>query len=379
MAGYIFSIDNMESLNYSIQNGVYSTIIKKIPKNNIWSAPFEGTFADYITMQKGDNIFFFHKRKIYGIGELININDDCKYLNFPGSDLPYEYKLKNKKEKMILNKNKEDLKKRVICTFKSSPYFFGKGVDMDEVLSSNPSKFKMLRAFWKTSFIKIDDEENQALIDVMLKNNEKNIQQKTNVYSHKYTIHNRIRSLVTSDKKEKYNVISDHLMNEVVLADGGIRHEMALEAGVLDYMINKKGDTFGFWDYLSRQVIASPFKPIDYMDRMDIFGYKYIPGFKTVSRYLVIELKKGAALEEDINQVMKYVDWVNQEYSYGDYNMIEAYLIAYSFPDKVVKQKEKAAIRTFVKGTRPAESLEWKNLKLVQYRFTGGRLKFDIV
>ena len=36
---------------------------------------------------------------------------------------------------------------------------------MDDVLASNPSQFRMLRAFWKLSFIKIDDDENQALID----------------------------------------------------------------------------------------------------------------------------------------------------------------------------------------------------------------------
>lgn len=28
---------------------------------------------------------------------------------------------------------------------------------------------------------------------------------------------------------------------------------------------------------------------------------------------------------------MKYVDWVNREYSYGDYNMIEAFIVAKDF------------------------------------------------
>lgn len=379
MAGYIFSLNNIESLDYSIQNGVYSTILNKVPKNNIWGAAHEGTFADYITMKEGDNIFFFHKRKIYGIGELININKDCKFLNFPGSDLPYRYKLKDMKNRMILNKNSSDLMKRVVCTFKANPFFFKNGVDMDEVLSSNPSSFKMLRAFWKTSFIKIDDEENQALIDVILKNNEANLEQRTNIYPKQSTVHNRIRSLISSDKVADYIVNADNIMKKVAHTDGKIRHEMALEAGVLDYMTNKRGETFGNWDYLSRQVVASPFKPIDYMDRMDIFGYRYIPGFKTISKYLVIELKKEAAFEEDINQIMKYVDWVNQEYSFGDYNMIDAYLIAYSFPGRVLEQKKEVATRKFAKGTRPAQSLEWDNLKLVQYRFVDGKLKFSVV
>ena len=41
--------------------------------------------------------------------------------------------------------------------------FFKNGVDMDEVLLSNPEDFRMLRFFHKRSFIKLDDIENKAL------------------------------------------------------------------------------------------------------------------------------------------------------------------------------------------------------------------------
>ena len=34
---------------------------------------FEGTLADYMSMKPGDNIYFFCKRRYYGIGELISI------------------------------------------------------------------------------------------------------------------------------------------------------------------------------------------------------------------------------------------------------------------------------------------------------------------
>ena len=49
---------------------------------------------------------------------------------------------------------------------------------------------------------------------------------------------------------------------------------MAIEAGLIHQLsINDPHtcDLFGEWDYLSHQVIASPFKPIDYMDKMDLF------------------------------------------------------------------------------------------------------------
>jgi hypothetical protein len=73
-----------------------------------------------------------------------------------------------------------------------------------------------------------------------------------------------------------------------------LKHEMAIEAGILHQLSIKDEDTcdiFDDWDYLSHQVIASPFKPIDYMDKMDLFGYSYLPEFEpTKARFLVGEI-----------------------------------------------------------------------------------------
>ncbi|QKY68709.1 hypothetical protein [Lentibacillus sp. CBA3610] len=363
MAGYIFSLNNLNSLSDSIKNGIYSTILN-IPKNRIWGAHHEGTFGDYITMKEGDNIYFFHERKLYGIGELVNIKGDCKHLNFPEADFPYEYNHASLKNRIIVN-NLHGKKHRMVCTFKGAPHFFKNGVDMDDVLSSNPERFKMLRAFWKLSFIKIDDEENKALIDVILKNNEASLVTKEGIFMEKENTHEKIADLVD----DKFIVKSENILASCSNNDGSVRHEMALETGILDYISNNKTNKFGEWDYLSHQVIASPFKPIDYMDKMDIFGYKYIYGFQTISKYLMIEIKKDSASSEDINQAMKYVDWINQEYSFGDYNMIQAFLVAFEFPTDVIEQRNKIAHRNFVKGRRPLISMEWDNLKLIRYHF----------
>ena len=48
-----------------------------------------------------------------------------------------------------------------------------------------------------------------------------------------------------------------------------LRHEMALEAAVVYDLANDCCPLLGSWDYVSHQVIASPFKPIDYMDKID--------------------------------------------------------------------------------------------------------------
>lgn len=370
MAGYIFNLkrENNNEVAYNnlkelISSGAYSTNMT-LPSGH-WKAHHEGTFADFMTMKEGDNVYFFSNRKIYGIGKLINIETDCKFLNFPNSDLPNTYEFHSLKDQMIINIPQANSTNRILCTFIGAPYFFTNGVDMDDVLASNPQSFKMLRAFWKLSFIKIGDEENKALIDIILKQNESNLILKNNTFTESKGTHSRIRQIAGKD----YHVNSDNILDVCHSTNGKIGHEMALEVGILDYISNHRTDVFGSWDYLSHQVIASPFKPIDYMDKMDVFGYRYIPGFSTISKYLVIEIKKDLANIDVINQVMKYVDWVNQDYSYGDYNMIEAYIVAYDFPEEVIKMKKKFAKRTFVKGGRDSTSEFWDNLKLIKYRF----------
>lgn len=168
MAGYIFALKSKNKkeseikqvLTKIIQNGVYSTNLDNI-KGDKWKISEEGTLADFLSMKEGDNIYFFIDRKIYGVGKLVNIHNDCKLLNFPKADLPLVDNFKILKEKMILNESEENLNNRFICTFEAAPQFFEQGIDMDDVLASNPTAFKMLRAFWKLSFIKIDDIENK--------------------------------------------------------------------------------------------------------------------------------------------------------------------------------------------------------------------------
>ena len=372
MAGYIMNLDSLKSLKNYISDGIYSTKMSP-PSNNNWKPHHEATFADYTTMKPGDNIYFFIKRKIYGIGELVSINGDCKFLNYPGANKPQLYAYEDVENILLWNEGEYSVDQRWICAFKPNPYFFKKGVDMDEALSYNPSKFRSLRAFWKVSFIKIDDEENQALKDVLLKNNQdvlKNPQKDKICQSNYKNYHHKIREKVKENRAYQFE-IKDILSN---CADGPqLRHEMALEAGILFQLSNNHKsttDVFGSWDYLSHQVIASPFKPINYMDKMDIFGYSFIGGYKpTKSKFLVLELKKDHANEQDVDQLLKYVDWVKDEYSHGDYSMIDSYLVAFDFSEDVVKYAQEIGIRKYTIGRRPPKSKEWSNLKLVKYYF----------
>ena len=392
MAGYIMNLNNHSALTKCFETGTYSTKIS-LPREYAnkngriypayWSSPQEGTLADYSTMKPGDNIYFFIDRKIYGIGVLKNIENECSFNNFPNSSSPILIDYDTIKSHLLFDFGNDSPHHRWICLFEPSPYFFKNGIDMDDVLASNPSKFKMLRAFWKLSFLKIDDEENKALRDILLKNNQTTLSNpsEANCFKFSTNIHNEIISKLSDD---------NYLLNvgETLKScsnNNSIEHEMAIEAGTL-YQISRKFNNsieiFGDWDYLSHQVIASPFKPIDYMDKMDIFGYRYIPNYPgTISKYLVIELKKDSAKIEDVDQLLKCVDWVNQEYSFGDYSMIEAYLVAKSISKSVIQARNNYAVRNYIIGRRPAKSSTWTNLKLVEYNFNQltGEIDYNLI
>lgn len=357
MAGYVISIGKnitVDDLKKLISDGVYGT---QLNVKKTWTQQNEGTLTDYLSMKPGDHIYFFQQRKIYGVGELIKVgNHDCKILNYKNADDPI-YKISNNKD-MIL----DDPSIRFICTFKPAPNFFEDGIDMDYVLQSDPEAFKMLRVFWKLSFIKIDDIEDRALFDIILRKNEDFLFGNRKVIRIQKNTHDKISSKPRND----LNISINNFIQESRKKETEIfKREMSLEAAVMERLSTT--DIFGHWDYLSHQVVASPMKPVDYMDKMDIFGYRYIQGYKTISKYLVMELKKDKIGKEVVDQTMKYVDWVNKEYSFGDFEMIEAIIIANDFEEDVIEHCNEIAVRSYTKY-KPAVNKEWRNLKLYIYR-----------
>jgi len=122
MAGYLFALNNEDSLAECLEMGIYGTVISKNATGR-WNPTKEATFADFVTMKSGDNVYFFIKRKIYGIGELLEIKStnhgiaDCKFCNYPNACEP-----KNPANGISVFIKPTDI--RWVCTFKPSPYFF---------------------------------------------------------------------------------------------------------------------------------------------------------------------------------------------------------------------------------------------------------------
>jgi len=384
MAGFLFSLDSEESLIDSINKGIYSTRLSA--PNNVWRIHHEGTFADYCSMREGDNVYFFIDRKIYGIGTLTNINGDCKFLNYPNANLPTVQNYDEIKDQLLLDIGVNSINLRFICTFIPYPVFFRNGIDMDEILSSSPNSFKILRAFWKLSFIKFSDEENQAFKNILLRRNIDAIDNPNNgntFDTNFQAFHNLINERTANNNL--YTLSIAPFLNTIVNENGSLKHEMAVEAAIIFQLtINHQQTTniFGNWDYLTHQVIASPFKPIDYIDKMDIFGYRYIENQKpTLINYLVIEIKRNAVNAQDVLQLMKYVDWVKNEYAFGDYGMIKAFIVGNEFTVDALAEFENIVERRFIYGVRPSVSAKWNDVKLISYSFNEqtNLLDFQIV
>lgn len=370
MAGYLFTFKSPELLFECIRNGVYST--KMSPR---WTQATESTLADYVGMAPGDNVYFFSKRTVYGIGEIIEIAPGQTVINnvpsaTDGTVIDYKF---IDPDPVISTDNSvfdEGKIQRWVIAFKPSPFFFETGIDMDDLLQSNPTAFRSLRVFWNRSFIKLDDEENIAFKAALLRRNLNCLQTdcETGHIECKYVqslreLANRHNELSSPDIK--------NLLSLKRMPDGSLKTEMLLEIALLNCLANKDSteEVFGHWDYINHQVAASPMKAVDYMDRIDIFGYRWLRGYEghIIKDYLVAELKKDEATTDDLYQLMKYVDWVSREYASNDYFRLKAFLVARYFDLESIKNNLGALERNQLVGSRPAQNEIWSDVTLVTY------------
>lgn len=375
MAGYIFSVAKR------LMNGVREENIKKGYFTPFTPAITEeymlaekkrsrkaiekvlvATFADFITMKEGDNIYFLSDRKLYGVGTLVNIGGDCKYDNY----IDASKLLPNCRQESGAYLTTENDRVRWVCFFVPGNHFLEKGADMDDVLRYKPSAFKMLRAFEGLSFIKIDDEENRALKEYLYLVNENissNLEAGGDFDS---SVHEKVASMnLDAYKMDISKALLDEENRSFVLS------EMFIEAALLQSLTRQENLAIGDWDYITHQLIASPFKPLEHIDKMDVFGYKFSRSYpdepKLISKYLIIELKKGKINKAALEQTMQYLDWVCKEYASGDYSRVEAYVVGDSAVRNVDGIMEDNCQRDFIIETHPVKTQKWNNLHLIRY------------
>lgn len=361
-----------------------------------WNSSTAPTLADLITMKPGDNVYFFSKRLVYGIGEVVEIRPGITLAEaFPGittMDSAQEQSLSSSSSILdfvsldVLDKPNGKIQRWFIM-FKPSPVFYDKGVDMDDLLLSDPPAFRSLRVFWKRTFIKLDDTENLAFKAAILRKNISSLNNSAGFACDYMRSQERLeKSKIAVDAPDIKKLLSIRRNKNGVLGS-----EMLVELALLNQLSSRDPKTenvFGHWDYLSHQVPASPMKAVDYMDRIDVFGYSWINGYeeKIIDKFLVCELKKDALNPEDASQIMKYVDWVCDEYANGDYSRVSAFLVGSSLEVDEFDSTPKLILRNYITGHRPPENNSWADLTLVTYNvsengyveFTS-TVKFDLV
>ena len=276
---------------------------------------------------------------------------------------------------------------------------------MDEALTSYPASFKSLRVIQNRTFIKLDDEEADALFAVL---NRKNVSTEKNDHNDwippifDESMHNIAKTKISTHSEYYSFNIKSLLVNYECWEGNGIREEMVIEAAVIDALTKKENNlVFDKLAYVSHQVSASPAKPVEYMEWMDIFGYSVsdylieqkIPIVFAINQYYVIEIKRDALAlpapkrgketaqirknKAVANQLMKYVDWVAKNYASGNYPMVKAILIANDFDAAFVDYCKKMCIRNYNNGYRESTPAVWENFELIKYSFDGTNITFE--
>ena len=343
----------------------------------------QSAFYLVFKVRKTGLVFFFSDRTIYGVGRVVGFDMGGQRLaalaNYPGASFPHATPPKNPDDYLWRENGEEN--QRWVFFFEPHPYFFKTGLDMDEVLASDvKGVVRSLRVFEDVSFIQMENEEAQVILDLLLRRNEDVINEYPSLDrvfdSRAEQIHSRVRE---HDLK-RYQIDLDGLTRKHARRDGSVGHEALVHAwlaNAITQMQEQAVKIFGNWDYVTNQYPASPQKPVRYMDQIDIFGYveKTISpeAAPTVLRYKVIEIKKGkVGKNDDVNQLIKYVDWVAHTRAGGDYSLVEAYFVAHDYADKVVQYVQDTLPKDFITPRRPYAPARWKQLQLIRYTYTGG-------
>ena len=72
-------------------------------------------------------------------------------------------------------------------------------------------------------------------------------------------------------------------------------------------------------------------------------------------------------------------DRVCTEYAYGDYEMIEACIIAAGYEEGMDRYYREVVQRHYTQGSHPVRNKQWNNLKLLKYTCVDGEIVYEDV
>jgi hypothetical protein len=389
MKGFLFNVGKDGNISKIFDRGIFGVRLGAL------GPALYSTLADYSTVKPGDKVFFFQKRLVYGVGEVVDPNQTRRgaFLNYPNSvfhrlygEEPHlvtsEGLSPNGKNAAIgPNDDPEWARVSVVVPFGPSPYFFESGIDVDEILSTQGFDYAWgLKFNWQRSFVQLGWRETQTLLEIFLR------RFKASFGKHGHTGSSK-RSLASDSSRIHKEHNPPFMLTKLVAeennlfidSNGAIKQEGILH-GLLAEELESSSSVLAPMEGLRRldvfhELPASPGKPPSYIDRMDVVAFDSSIAMPEIPVHVhILEAKKdelpvgGTSVEGHLAQVMKYVDFVARNYTGGNYDAISAYLVSFGFSADFRERADKLARRTYVLDPHEEHpSRTWSDLNLFFY------------
>ncbi len=309
MGSHIFLV-SQENFKNCLEFGLYGGASQPLERINA------EVIASFEAIKPGDFIFFYVRNiGIYGL---------WKATSFPFFD-----------ESNVWNDKKQKYPYRV-C-FEPSIRHFPRPIDLSDVLDLQ-DKGKIwtfdLGAMRLKNHNPITTEEGKELIRLLLRNNP-------------------IFSSIESIPKPYQKKDTELPLSLVTDSKGRIRYEGYLNAWFMrNFALGKMKEIIGeYADFLN-------YVPTSFNKVMDIFltHVTSVDGVEILHNFTCIELKTNICLEENLNQIIKYENWLVRKLASGDNEMVQSILVGYDFHDKVMEYVLKRKL------------IEEKVVRLLKYR-----------
>lgn len=301
-----------ENFEKCLKYGVYGGVSHPMGRIN------SEIIASFEAIKPGDFIFFYVRNVgVYGLWKVTSRPFYDEYDIWGEKDQKFPYR---------------------IC-FEPSIRYFSKPIVLSDILDLR-DKGKIwtfdLGAIVRKNHNPITTNESKELIRLLLRNNP--IFHSVSPIPEPYPKGNEALPLsLSTDNKER------------------IKYEGFLNAWFMrGFVSGRYKDIIGeYRDFLN-------FVPTSFNKVMDIFltHVTEVDGVDVLHKFTCIELKTGTCSEEDLNQIIKYENWLTRKLADGDGEMVQSVLVAFEFQDKVLEY------------TRKRRFIEEKAVRLIRYRVT---------
>ena len=307
--GVFITLYDEESLYLYLYKGIYGFLMKPVYEQVSSCSNHYKALADYGCLREGSHVFFFLKREIVYGGQIIgNISDGSFYINGPYSPLGREsnsdiYWDESKRQRYvktckegIFKIDEEEKCQPFIVKFKDDNNLKGKCISSDELyfeLGKYPYPLPS-NAIQNMGFCILTPGETHIAIELLMNSSNKKI---INCNEH----------IELNDDIALYNNTFgvQSLKEDNILSESHLEFSLLSNSKLLSKLIKLPNNYT-----LSRQVPISPFKP-NQMDRADICIYDIKEPIRDGTLpNIIIELKKDKANYKAIEQVTRYLRWL---------------------------------------------------------------------